>query len=191
MSPSETLDKTALEEERKLLRDAKAGNQEAFGNIYDLYLERVYRFVLVRVSNQQTAEDLTSEIFLKAWDNLDGYEQRQFSFGAWLFRIARNTVIDHYRTRKEHLPLVEPERLPADQVLHADERAETRLAAAEVLEAMQELTAAQREVLHMKLVDNMSTNEVARLLGKKPGAIRALQMRGLRALSKVLGISNG
>jgi RNA polymerase sigma-70 factor (ECF subfamily) len=190
MSSTEMPDKAALEEERRLIQEAKAGSAAAFGQIYDRYFDRIYRFVLVRVSDQQTAEDLTSLTFLKAWDGLDGYEQRSFPFGAWLFRIARNAIIDHFRTRKKHLPLTEPERLPPNQVLHVDEWAETRLEAAEVLQAMTKLTEDQQDVLHMKLVENMSTKEVAQILGKKQGAIRALQMRGLRALSDILGVDN-
>jgi RNA polymerase sigma-70 factor, ECF subfamily len=181
------MDEAALEKERQLVEAAKAGSGEDFGEIYERYLDRIYRFVLLRVGDRQTAEDLTSVTFLKAWDNLDRYEQRQFSFSAWLFRIARNTVIDHYRTRKQHVALDQPEHTPADQVRHVAEQAEARVEAGLVLQAMGELTEAQQEVLYLKLIEDLSTKEVARLMGKRPGAIRALLMRALRALGEVLG----
>ncbi|MCB0180374.1 MAG: sigma-70 family RNA polymerase sigma factor, partial [Anaerolineae bacterium] len=92
-------------QEIELIRQATSGDANAFAGLYDAYVDEVYRFILHRVGNKQTAEDLTSQVFLKAWDNLGRYTMRGLPFGAWLFRIARNTVIDHYRTYKDALPL--------------------------------------------------------------------------------------
>src|SRR5215217_6504393 len=89
-----------LADEPQLVRNAKAGNSESFGQLYDAYLERIYRFVYFRVEDQQTAEDITSQVFLKAWSNLDRFRFSRTPYLAWLYTIAHNAVIDHYRTRK-------------------------------------------------------------------------------------------
>ena len=89
-----------LANERQLVLQAQAGNSEAFGQLYDAYMERIYRFVYFRVEDQQTAEDITSQVFLKAWNNLDRFQFSRTPYLAWLYTIAHNAVIDHYRTRK-------------------------------------------------------------------------------------------
>ncbi|MDX1600786.1 MAG: sigma-70 family RNA polymerase sigma factor [Anaerolineales bacterium] len=176
--------------EEQLVGQAVEGDQDAFGKLYDLYVDRIFRFIAYRVGNDPTAEDLTSEVFMKAWDALDDYEPTGAPFGAWLFRIARNTVIDHHRTKKEQVelekvaPILEdPQADPQGDVLGELEL--ERLKA-----AMSQLTEAQQEVLTLKFIEGLSTRETAEVLGKKQGAIRALQMRGLHALADLLGIEH-
>ena len=94
-----------LPEEQQIVKAAANGDEQAFASLYDTYLDSIYRFIYLRVEDQQTAEDITSNVFLKAWEKLDKYQFRGVPFRAWLFRIARNAVIDHYRTRKEMAPL--------------------------------------------------------------------------------------
>ncbi|MCB0212312.1 MAG: hypothetical protein KDJ52_23425, partial [Anaerolineae bacterium] len=79
-------------QEAQLIKRAKSGDTDAFAGLYDIYIDDVYRFILHRVGNKQTAEDLSSQVFLKAWDNLGRYKMQGLPFGAWLFRIARNSV---------------------------------------------------------------------------------------------------
>ena len=108
-------------DEKHLVELAKAGDARAFGKLYDASVDRVYRFLFFRVNDVQTAEDLTSLVFLKAWENLHRYEPRG-PFLAWLYSIARNTVIDHYRTHKqtvsldEAAPMAAPNAKPDDLV---------------------------------------------------------------------------
>jgi len=92
--------KVPLSNERQLVLQAQDGNPEAFGQLYDAYMERIYRFVYFRVEDEQTAEDITSQVFLKAWSNLDRFSFNRTPYLAWLYTIAHNAVIDHYRTRK-------------------------------------------------------------------------------------------
>lgn len=163
-----------------------SGDADAFARLYDAYVDRVYRFVFFRVSDNAAAEDLTSQVFLKAWENLDGYRMRGRPFGAWLFRIARNLVVDHYRARKGDAPLESAAQklaAPAD----VDESVEGRLDLERLRRALRRLTEDQRQVLTLKFIEGYSTEEIARAMGKQQGAIRALQMRGLRALAELIG----
>ncbi len=154
--------------------------------LYDAYVDRLYRFVFFRVGNAQIAEDLTSQVFLKAWENLGHYEVRGLSFGAWLFRIARNLVIDHYRTRKEHESLEEEASVGSHSDLTAESGMDAEFEAEWLRSAMKQLTDDQRTVLTLKFIEGFSTAEIAQVMGKRQGAIRALQLRGLQALADII-----
>ena len=175
-----------LPNERQLVLQAQDGNSEAFGQLYDAYMERIYRFVYFRVEDQQTAEDITSQVFLKAWNNLDRFSFNRTPYLAWLYTIAHNAVIDHYRTRKVTTALDDVQLSQQDHAEAVendiDLSAEMRL----VKEALQLLTDDQQKVLTLKFIEGMSNHEIASHLGKREGAIRALQMRGLQALAKQL-----
>lgn len=175
-----------LPAEQQTVKAAAKGDEQAFADLYDAYIDSIYRFVYLRVEDQQTAEDITSNVFLKAWEKLDKYQFRGVPFRAWLFRIARNAVIDHYRTRKEMAPLEAVIGVKDENFMPVSERVGLSLEANKVLECMQELTGDQRNVLTLKLVHGLNTQEVAKALGKRQGAVRALQMRGLQALAKVM-----
>jgi RNA polymerase sigma-70 factor (ECF subfamily) len=169
-----------------LIQRAVSGDPDAFATLYDLYVEQIYRFAFFRVGDEQTAEDLTSQVFLKAWDNLSSYQMRGLPFSAWLFRIARNNVIDYYRTHKETTSLESDAVDKPDPAAAIDDKVERRLQAEEVHLALQQLTEDQRQVVTLRFIEGLSTDEVARILGKRQGAIRALQMRGLQALAEIM-----
>jgi RNA polymerase sigma-70 factor (ECF subfamily) len=179
-----------LSSELELTQRAVSGDSNAFAALYDFYVEQIYRFILFRVGNEQTAEDLTSQVFLKAWDNLGSYQIRGLPFKAWLFRIARNSVIDYYRTYKETTPL-EPSALTMpDPAAEVSDQVEQQLQAEELRLALQQLTEDQRQVLTLRFIEGLSTAEVANVMGKRQGAIRALQMRGLQALAEIIETSD-
>ncbi len=174
-----------LAEERQLVQKARGGDSEAFARLYDGYVERVYRYVFFRVADEQTAEDLTSQVFLKAWENLDRYRLGSSPFLAWLYTIARNQVIDHYRTRKEFVSLDDAVSLPAkDQ--DVDDQIQSRFEVQAMRDALQFLTEEQQQVLILKFISGLDTREIAKNMNKSEGAIRALQMRALQALAKVI-----
>ena len=166
-----------------LLERAKAGDSEAFAQLYDDCIERIYRYIFFRVTDEQTAEDLTSQVFFKAWENLDRCKSTGAPFIAWLYTIARNAVIDYYRTRKNTVALEAAATLASDE-LAPDERIELQFETDSLREALQELTPDQQRVVVLKFIAGMSTDEIAGQLHKSPGAIRALQMRALQALAK-------
>lgn len=175
-----------LPNERQLVLQAQAGNSEAFGQLYDAYMERIYRFVYFRVEDQQTAEDITSQVFLKAWSNLDRFQFSRTPYLAWLYTIAHNAVIDHYRTRKVTTALDDVQLSQPDHSDAVESEIDMTAEMQSVKVALQTLTDDQQKVLTLKFIEGMSNNEIARLLGKREGAIRALQMRGLQALAKQL-----
>ncbi len=171
-------------DERRLVEQAKAGDAQAFGMLYDASVDRVYRFLFFRVNDTQTAEDLCSLVFLKAWENLHRFQPRG-PFLAWLYSIARNTVIDHYRTHKQTVSLDEAAPLAATSA-RPDEVADLHFEVKALQAAMQHLTAEQREVLTLKFIAEYDTAQIARHMQKTEGAIRALQMRALQALARVM-----
>ena len=175
-----------LVNERQLVLQAQAGNSEAFGQLYDAYMERIYRFVYFRVEDQQTAEDITSQVFLKAWSNLDRFQFSRTPYLAWLYTIAHNAVIDHYRTRKVTTALDDVQLSQPDHSEVVENEIDLTVEMKSVKAALQTLTDDQQKVLTLKFIEGLSNNEIARHLGKREGAIRALQMRGLQALAKQL-----
>ena len=175
-----------LTNERQLVLQAQAGNSEAFGQLYDAYMERIYRFVYFRVEDQQTAEDITSQVFLTAWNNLDRFQFSRTPYLAWLYTIAHNAVIDHYRTRKVTTALDDVQLSQPDHSEAVENDIDLTVEMQSVKSALQTLTDDQQKVLTLKFIEGMSNNEIARHLGKREGAIRALQMRGLQALAKQL-----
>jgi len=175
-----------LANERQLVLQAQDGNTEAFGQLYDAYMERIYRFVYFRVEDQQTAEDITSQVFLKAWSNLDRFQFSRTPYLAWLYTIAHNAVIDHYRTRKVTTALDDVQLSQPDHSELVENEIDLTVEMRSVKTALQSLTDDQQKVLTLKFIEGMSNNEIAHHLGKREGAIRALQMRGLQALAKQL-----
>jgi RNA polymerase sigma-70 factor (ECF subfamily) len=174
-----------LPDETALVRQAKSGNAEAFGQLYDAYVERVYRYIYFRVTDDQTTEDLTSQVFLKAWEHLDRYKPGGSPFIAWLYTIARNAVIDFYRTRKQTVPLEEVGALALDEEA-LDDRMDRQFDVLALRTGMQQLTEEQQQVLTLKFIAKLSTQEVAHMMGKREGAVRALQMRALQTLAKYM-----
>ncbi|MBX3047787.1 MAG: sigma-70 family RNA polymerase sigma factor [Anaerolineales bacterium] len=173
-------------QEDQLVREAMNGGEQAFAALYDEYIDSIYRFIFLRVEDQQTAEDIAANVFMRAWEKLGSYQFRGVPFRAWLFRIARNAVVDHYRTRKETAPLEAVVNTHDESAIPVSQQVGLRIEVQQVMDCMQELTRDQRNVLTLKLVHGLSTKEIAKSLGKRQGAVRALQMRGLQALAKLL-----
>ncbi|MBA4421405.1 MAG: hypothetical protein C0391_09680 [Anaerolinea sp.] len=176
--------------EQKLVKQAIVGDVEAFAGLYELYVERIYRYTRSRLGDDQTAEDLTSQVFLNVWQNLDRYQQRGIPFRAWLFRIAHNSVVDHYRLQKDTASFEEIEAAYTPEAISMDEITHEALEKQRIRQAMDHLTEEQQQVVRLKFIGGLNTQETAKLMGKHPGAIRALQMRALQALGKILELQN-
>jgi len=185
-SRSDKKSRMPLANERQLVLQAQAGNADAFGQLYDAYMERIYRFVYFRVEDPQTAEDITSQVFLKAWSNLNRFRFARTPYLAWLYTIAHNAVIDHYRTRKVTAALEDVQLSQPDYAEKVESEIDLSVEMKSIKSAIRTLTDDQQQVLTLKFIEGLSNTEIARHLGKREGAIRALQMRGLQALAKQL-----
>lgn len=183
-------DSAPLEGERLLASRATEGDRAAYGELYEQYVDRIFRYIYFKVSDRQQAEDLTSQTFMKAWDAIGDYEWRDHPFGAWLFRIAHNLVVDYHRSRREHLALDDASRQLEERASRDVVRPERVLAEAltmdRVRHAIGRLTEEQQQVLVLRFFEGLSTGEVADSMGKRRGAIRGLQFRALSALRDLL-----
>lgn len=179
-----------LETELQLIARAKKGDAQAFGALYDYYVAQIYRFVVVKVTHKETAEDLTHEVFLSAWQNLPNYTFRGFPFSSWLYAIARHRIIDHYRTRKVYSPIEEIHeqfvRVENDREAEFDLKIEL----AAVKRALAKLPIDHQDVLILRFVEDFSPKEIAEILGKSEGNIRIIQHRAINNLKKHLTDDN-
>ena len=178
------LDDEALE---RLVLEAKGGDAWAFGRIFDALHEPIYRFIASRVNRPSDAEDLTQLVFVKALEALPRYEVRGIPFGGWLFRLARNTVIDHARTRHEHADLAAAAERPSETA-GPDEVTLLRQDLDAVAAALAELTDEQREAIELRFFAGLSAREAAEVMGKQEGTVRGLQFRAIGALRRSLGM---
>jgi RNA polymerase sigma-70 factor (ECF subfamily) len=179
-----TLDDAAIE---RLVDEARAGDAWAFGQLFDHFHLPVYRYVASRVRHPSDAEDLTQLVFVKALEALPRYESRGIPFGGWLFRLARNAVIDHVRTSHEHADLAQSvERAGADA--GPDELAVIRQEIEAVRSALSTLTDDQRDAISLRFFAGLSAREAAEAMGKQEGTIRGLQFRAIAALRRQLDI---
>jgi RNA polymerase sigma-70 factor (ECF subfamily) len=173
----------------RLVAEAQRGNTQAFGRIFDEYSGPIYRFIASRVNHPSDAEDLTQLVFVKALEALPRYEARGIPFGGWLFRLARNAIIDQIRTRRDHLSLVAVTTRESDET-GPEAMADLHDDLDRVAEALAELTDDQREVIELRFFAGLSVAETAEAMGRHDGTIRGLQFRAIAALRRSLGIES-
>jgi RNA polymerase sigma-70 factor, ECF subfamily len=173
----------ALAEESKLIQKAKAGDKEAFGTLYGAYVQAVYRYLLTRLSNVQVAEDLTAEVFLRAVTSLPRYTERGLPFGAWLFRIARDRLVDYYRQTARR-PILDLDEGLVSQVPDPSDVADSGEQAQLLMGAIGKLTDEQRDVVQFRYMEEWSLEKTALIMNKSVNAIKALQHRALKALGR-------
>jgi RNA polymerase sigma-70 factor (ECF subfamily) len=171
----------------RYVRRAVKGDTEAFGQIYDIYADRIYGFVKSRVRNAHDAEDITETVFLKAFEAIQSYDRRGLPFGAWLFRIARNATVDHVRRQgRTPDPVEDLEAEVGPDDTRVDEEAIAAADAEIVREAVSSLTTEQAEVITCRFLFDMDIRSTARTLDRTEGAVKALQHRALKNLARML-----
>jgi RNA polymerase sigma-70 factor, ECF subfamily len=188
-APPEGDSATAL----RLVERAQAGDADAFGELYDRYVDVVFRYISYRVGSRQLAEDLTSETFLRALRRIGSFTWQGRDVGAWFVTIARNLIADHYKSSRYKLELT------TEDVSDVSGAASTRMVEdspeGAVLESMQnrvlleavtKLNSEQQECIALRFLQGLSVAETAKVMGKNEGAIKALQYRAVRTLGRLL-----
>lgn len=167
-----------------LLEDAKSGKDSAFSKLYELYFDKIYRFAYFRVSHKEIAEDITEEVFIRAFTSLSSLDKAS-SFESWLYQIARNRIIDYYRSKKQLLPLddlentLQYETNTIDSVnLQFDQKI--------FLKALRDIPEEQQTIIRMKFYEDLTNTEIAEITGKTEGSIRVIQHRALVKLKEII-----
>lgn len=194
MSDKNDNEKEAILAEQ-LITDAQNGNMDAFGDLYDIYLPRIYRYCFARVRNAAEAEDLAEEIFLKALSNMHKFNWSRAigganPFTAWLFRIAHNHVISFTRRLSNKNPTSELGDWIPDKEPTPEQEIELQLSIDEVFQAVQGLPSAQRDVIMMRFSAGLSIAETSLALDKKESNVKVLQHKAVNSLKKIMAMNS-
>jgi RNA polymerase sigma-70 factor (ECF subfamily) len=174
-----------LPEEGRLVRQAKSGDADAFAQLYDACVDRVYRYIYFRVANDRVAEGVTIQVFFKAWEQLDRYQVFGSSFIAWLYSIARNQVIAYYRTHKRTAVPDNTFSLTSEGH-YLGEEVQDMFDLQAMRDGLQFLTEEEQQVLILKFIVGLPIKNIARIMVRREGDILALQIRALQTLARYL-----
>jgi len=167
----------------RLVDKAAGGNFEAFGELYSIYLDRIYRYVFYQVKDKMTAEDITEEVFVKAWQAISSCKGKGKTFQSWLYRIAHNHLINSFRSMQKCTSI---EKANLAEVSDPELEVETKLEQEELIKMITGLPQNQKQVIILKFIGGLDNREIGEVTGKKEGAIRVLQMRALAGLRQKL-----
>ncbi len=183
----------SLKEQYLFLKLRATRDPEVFGELYDIYVDQIYRFIYFKVGRKEEAEDLTGDVFLKTWQYINDMGSEVIdNLRAFLYQTARNTVIDFYRTRDQKeviaLPREDDGEKPAMEIIDEKqdlvEKIELASDLEEVKKALQKIREEYREVIILRFIEEMSVKETAEILGKSEGAVRVLLHRAVAALKE-------
>lgn len=175
-----------MQDEESLVGRARQGDQKAFAQLYEEHFDRIYRYVALRIGDKTEAEDMTQQVFLNALQSISSFKWKGIPFAAWLFRIARNQVFDYFRKQKKQPVALFDESLVESDSNNPQLMAEHGLDIERLLLATERLTAAQREVISLRFAGGLAIADVAKIMGKSQGAVKALQHSAIVALRKIL-----
>lgn len=174
------------DEDAALAMRASKGESAAFGLLYDRHVAAIYRYVYYRVRDDAEAEDITSDVFMRALKAMPRYEPRQ-AFLAWLYRIARNAVIDRARKGNRQVSFEDALQHPGvDKIVEPDAEILAHSDSAVLRDAIAKLTPLQQEVVVLRFLEGYSTEEIAGIVGKREGTVRGIQFRAIGALRQLI-----
>ena len=172
------------EEIEELVVEAKQGDTASFAKIYDLFVDTIYRYIYFKVGKEE-ALDLTETVFLKIWENLKSYHRSGSYFSAWIFRIAHNIVVDHYRLKRENLSLdmdLPDEKRQHNPIILTEQKISHEL----LYKAIAQLKKKYQQIIILKYINELDNGEIAAILRRSEGSLRILKFRALKALKLVL-----
>jgi RNA polymerase sigma-70 factor, ECF subfamily len=178
----------SIDRERALVLRATKQDQLAFAQLYDRYVSKIYKYIYYRVGGWTEAEDLTAQVFLKAWEAITHYRWTERPFAAWLYRIAHNLVVDYFRAHQETVPLDEIF-FVEEPNMRPDEIVQQHLSSEMFRRMLRRLTVDQQQVILLRFVEGYNTAETAHIMGKTEGAVRTLQHRALATCGRLLSAS--
>jgi RNA polymerase sigma-70 factor (ECF subfamily) len=176
-----------LKERHLLFRIRSKKDKTAFGELYDWYVKKIYRFIYFKVNNREEAEDMTSEVFLKTWNYLIEYKEKEIdSFSGLIYRISRNAVVDYYRQRAKKMEVQ-----LNDEILISDERGQMKVEVdyeiEKLLIVIKKLKQDYQEVLMFKYVEELSVSEIAEILERSQISVRVTLHRAMKKLKEMIG----
>lgn len=176
-----------MQDEEKVVQRAKQNDPNAFAELYDEYFDKIYRYIALKIGDREEAEDMTQQVFLKAHQSISSFKWKGIPFSAWLYRIAHNLIVDYIRKSQKRPDTIADETMITDDPgKNPEQLVETRMDIEQVMEAARHLTEAQREVISLRFAGEMPIVQVAKIMGKSQGAIKALQHSAIVSLRKML-----
>lgn len=174
-------------DDEKLIRESQQGNSDAFGELYQRYAAPIFRYLLANIGNHQDAEDMTEDVFLRTWAAIPEYELRGYPFTAFIFRIARNVLTDHYRkNRQPELEMSVEDINLRDYSPTPDQSFSVQFEHQKLHHALGKLRKDYQAVLALRFLSGLSPEETAKVMERSVGAIRVLQYRALASLRQIL-----
>jgi RNA polymerase sigma-70 factor (ECF subfamily) len=149
-----------------------------------MYQPRIYRFIYLKVNHREEAEDLSHQVFLSSWQNISSFTQQGFPISSWFYQIACNRVIDYYRTKHTTIPLEDMQEEIHTTIENIADTVESKMQLENIYTALRSLHPDQQDIIIMRFVEELSSTQTARALGKNKGTLRVLQYRALRELKK-------
>jgi RNA polymerase sigma-70 factor (ECF subfamily) len=174
-------------DEAAVISRCQAGQLEEFGLLYDAYIRRIYDFIYYKTHHKETAEDLVSRTFMKALEKIQTFSLEKGTFQGWLYQIARNTVIDHYRTQKKDVNIEDVWDLKDNQDIARD--LEAKMKVEEIKDYLAKLKPEQRDIIIMRVWQGLTYQEIAGITGKTEGSCKMVYSRAIQALRREMPIT--
>ena len=176
-----------MQDEQNLVRRAQQHDEEAFAELYEKYFDKIYRYISLKIGNRFEAEDMTQQVFINALSSISSFKWRGLPFSSWLFRIAHNLVVDYFRKKTRQPVSTLNESITASED-NPQKVIEQKMNIEQLELASKGLTPAQQEVIALRFAGELPIAQVARVMGRSEGAIKALQHSAIVALRKILNV---
>ena len=174
-----------MDDEQKLVRSCQKGDRESFGVLYDIYVEKIFRFSYYKTFDKELAKDITSTTFTRALEKINTYDSKKGPFGAWLYRIARNAIIDFYRTENNTTSTEDVFELWFDSRIA--ESLDARVSLEKVVDFLKTLSPKQREIITLRIWDNLSYREISEIIGGTEASTKMAFSRAIKLVRETCG----